>query len=134
MSQNTETAKAPKFTTDENVQALYSVVIESGENAIAEAYNFITALDVALKSGTTQADAQGTMKEMAKDIVRPLVTHSHVPQIPTTAKIIAWKYPDMDKTSPAKIIALGGRVLADVKASGVNAHLAKYASIKDLHH
>lgn len=124
--------KTPKFTTDSNVEALYSVVIKSGEDAIAEAYNFITALDVALKSGTTQADAQGTMKEMAKGLVKPLVTYSHVPAIPTTAAIIAKKYPDMDKFSPAKILSIGGRVLADVKASGVKAHLAKFASVAEL--
>lgn len=117
------------FPTLEN---LYSVVIESGINAKAEALNFVVALDKELEMGLTIADAQAVMKEMAKGVARPLVTASHVPAIRTAAKIIARNYADMEKISVAKILSVATRVLADVKASGVKAHLAKFDTFSEL--
>jgi hypothetical protein len=136
MSKVTDAPKSVKtatYSVDANVENLYSVLIEAGITAIAEGFNFIESLDVALKSGTTQEDAKGTMKEMASNIgVTPLVTYSQVPQVPTTAEIIRKNYADMDKFTPKQLLTIGGNVLADVKAKGVKAHLAKFDSIKAL--
>lgn len=124
-----KSVKTASFPTLEN---LYSVVIESGINAKAEALNFIVELDKEMKSGLTQADAQATMREMAAGLARPLVTHSHVPSISTAAAIINKNFADMDKFSVAKVLSVATRVLADVKASGVKSHLAKFDTFAEL--
>lgn len=135
MSKVTEAPKSVKtatYSVDANVEALYSVLIQAGQDANAEGINFVLNLDVALKSGTTQENAKGTMKDMAKGLMSPMVTYSQVPQVPTTAEIIRKEFPDMDKFTPKQLLTIGGNVLADVKAKGVKAHLAKFDTIKAL--
>lgn len=132
MSAKKSAPKSVKTATFPTLENLYSVVIESGINAKAEALNFIVELDKEMTLGLTQADAQATMKEMAKGLARPLVTASHVPSIKTAAAIIAKNFADMEKFSVAKVLSVATRVLADVKASGVKAHLAKFDTFAEL--
>lgn len=119
---------------DANLRLEYLETISFGEDANIANLNFITSLDSQMKSGLTQAVAISTLKETAKGVkVGVIVKHGHIPSVSIASQIIA-KFEDeiVAEYSASKVLTLASRVLADVKAKGAKAHIAKAESFKDL--
>lgn len=111
----------------------YLSTIEAGEDANTANFNFIVTLDERMQSGMTQAVAISTLKETAKGLkVGVVVKHGHITSIPTAALIIAKFEHELGETSAAKILTLASRVLSDVKASGVRAHIEAQNDLAEL--
>lgn len=111
----------------------YMDVISKGEDANIANLEFIKSLDAQMRTGLTQEVAIATLKKTAKGIkVGIVVKHGHIPAIKTAGMIIAKYENELPEVTASSILTLAGRVLADVKASGVKAHLAKYDTLKEL--
>ena len=111
----------------------YLSTIEAGEDANTANFNFIVTLDDRMKQGMTQSVAIATLKETAKGLkVGVVVKHGHITAIPTAALIIAKFEGELGETSAAKILTLASRVLADVKASKVRAHIEAQNDLAEL--
>jgi hypothetical protein len=131
-SKNTSplTESAPISTTVEN---LYSAYIASSEDLNSAGLNLISDLASELKNGCTQALMESTMKATAKGHNRPSVTASHVSSIPTASLIIsAYLSADIDSFKPSKVLSVAVRVMSEVGASGVKAHVKQFATFAEL--
>ena len=124
------TESAPISTTVEN---LYSAYIASSEDLNSAGLNLISDLAQELKNGCTQALMESTMKATAKGHNRPSVTASHVSSIPTASLIIsAYLSADIDSFKPSKVLSVAVRVMSEVGASGVKAHVKQFATFAEL--
>ena len=111
----------------------YMEVIAKGEDANIANLEFIKSLDAQMKAGLTQEVAIATLKITAKGIkVGIVVKHGHIPSIKTAGMIIAKYENELPEVTASTVLTLAGRVLADVKAQGVKAHLAKFDTLKEL--
>lgn len=121
---------APISTTVEN---LYSAYIASSEDLNSAGLNLISDLAQELKNGCTQEVMKATMKATAKGHNRPSVTASHVSSIPTASLIItAYLSADIDSFKPSKVLSVAVRVMSEVGASGVKAHVKQFATFAEL--
>ena len=112
---------------------LYSAYIASSEDLNASGLNLISDLAQELKSGCTQEVMKATMKATAKGHNRPSVTASHVSSIPTASLIItAYLSADIDSFKPSKVLSVAVRVMSEVGASGVKAHVKQFDTFKAL--
>ena len=112
---------------------LYSAYIASSEDLNASGLNLISDLAQELKSGCTQEVMKATMKAIAKGHNRPSVTDSHVSSIPTASLIItAYLSADIDAFKPSKVLSVAVRVMSEVGASGVKAHVKQFDTFKAL--
>jgi len=124
------TESAPISTTVEN---LYSAYIASSEDLNSAGLNLISDLASELKNGCTQEVMKATMKATAKGHNRPSVTASHVSSIPTASLIIsAYLSADIDSFKPSKVLSVAVRVMSEVGASGVKAHVKQFATFAEL--
>ena len=115
------------------VENLYSAYIASSEDLNSEGLNLITDLAQELKNGCTQEVMKATMKATAKGHNRPSVTASHVSSIPTASLIInAYLSADIDAFKPSKVLSVAVRVMSEVGASGVKAHVKQFDTFKAL--
>ena len=131
----TTTAKntSPLVELSASLENEYMEVISKGEDANIANLEFIKSLDAQMKTGLTQEVAIATLKVTAKGIkVGIVVKHGHIPSIKTAGMIIAKYENELPEVTASSILTLAGRVLADVKASGVKAHLAKFDTLKEL--
>lgn len=111
----------------------YLDVISKGEDANIANYEFIKSLNSQMKSGLTQEVAQATLKNTAKGIkVGVVVKYGHIVAISTATAIIEKYESELSEVPAGSILTLASKVLADVKAKGVKAHLAKYDTLKEL--
>jgi hypothetical protein len=111
----------------------YLDVIAKGEDANIANLEFIKSLDDQMQRGLTQVIATNTLKVTAKGIkVGIVVKHGHIPSIPTARIIVDKYFNEMPETTASAVLTLASRVLADVKASGVRKHIAKYDTLKEL--
>ena len=118
---------------DTEIATSYALLIEAGEEANLTGINFITELAGRLASGLTQEIAQDTLKETARGVgITPCVKWSQVPSIKTSSKIINAYEKEISEIKVSKILSLGRRVLADVKAGKVDAHIKKYSTFAEL--
>jgi len=131
--ENTVKNTSPLVELNSSLENEYMEVISKGEDANIANLEFIKSLDAQMQSGLTQAVAISTLKNTAKGIkVGIVVKHGHIPSISTASSIIAKYENELPEVTASAILTLAGRVLADVKASGVKAHLAKYDTLKEL--
>ena len=131
--ENTVKNTSPLVELDASLTAEYMDVISKGEDANIANLEFIKSLDDQMQRGLTQAIATATLKATAKGIkVGIIVKHGHIPSIPTARQIVDKYFNEMPETTASAVLTLASRVLADVKASGVRKHLAKYDTIKEL--
>jgi hypothetical protein len=101
-----------------------NVISASGTNNKIN-QSFIWTVGTELAKGTTQKDAESSMKEMLKDVnIRPLVLPNHVPAIPTACLIMAQFSTELDGLKATDILSLAVRTLYDVKAAGVKSAIA----------
>jgi hypothetical protein len=111
----------------------YLATIGAGEDANIASLEFIKTLDDRMQSGLTQEVAKATLKDTAKGIkVGVTVKYGHIPAIPTARLIIETYANEMPDTPASAVLTLASRVLADVKASGVRKHIAKFPTMKEL--
>jgi hypothetical protein len=133
MSAKTTKNASPLVELDASLTAEYMDVIAKGEDANIANLEFIKSLDNQMQSGLTQAVAIATLKDTAKGIkVGIIVKHGHVPSIPTARLLVDKFFNEMPETTASAVLTLASRVLADVKASGVRKHLAKFDTMKEL--
>ena len=107
------------------IQNDYLNVINAGStnNKINQGFIFVVGNE--LQNGTTQKEAESSMKTMLKDVnIRPLVLPNHVPAIPTACLIMQQFSAELDGLKATDILALAVRTLYDVKASGVKSAIA----------
>lgn len=131
--ENTAKNTSPLVELDESLTAEYMDVISKGEDANIANLEFIKSLDDQMQRGLTQAVATATLKATAKGIkVGIIVKHGHIPSIPTARIIVDKFFNEMPETTASAVLTLASRVLADVKASGVRKHIAKFDTIKEL--
>lgn len=125
---------SPAIELDASFQTAYALVIEKGEDANRENLNFILdTAELLTSKKLTQEVAIASMKETAKDVkIGVVVKHGHVPALTVTAQIILKFASEMDNQSASKMLTLGSRVLADVKAKGAKAHINSFESVADL--
>jgi hypothetical protein len=131
--ENTSKNASPLAELNDSLQAEYMDVIAKGEDANIANLEFIKSLDDQMQRGLTQAIAISTLKFTAKGIkVGIIVKHGHVPSIPTARIIVDKYFNEMPETTASAVLTLASRVLADVKASGVRKHIAKFDTLKEL--
>lgn len=131
--ENTVKNVSPLVELDESLTNEYMDVIAKGEDANIANLEFIKSLDDQMQRGLTQVVATATLKATAKGIkVGIIVKHGHIPSIPTARQIVDKYFNEMPETTASAVLTLASRVLADVKASGVRKHLAKFDTIKEL--
>ena len=129
----TEKNTSPLVELSTTVGNLYSAYIASSEDLNSEGLNLITDLAQELKNGCTQEVMKATMKATAKGHNRPSVTASHVSSIPTASLIInAYLSADIDSFKPSKVLSVAVRVMSEVGASGVKAHVKQFDTFKAL--
>jgi len=133
MTTKNEKNASPLVELNLSLENEYMEVISKGEDANIANLEFIKSLDAQMQAGLTQEVAIATLKMTAKGIkVGIVVKHGHIPSIKTAGMIIAKYENELPEVTASSILTLAGRVLADVKASGVKAHLAKYDTLKEL--
>jgi hypothetical protein len=133
MSANTVKNASPLAELNDSLSAEYMDVIAKGEDANIANLEFIKSLDDQMQRGLTQAVATATLKATAKGIkVGIIVKHGHIPSIPTARIIVDKYFNEMPETTASAVLTLASRVLADVKASGVRKHIAKFDTLKEL--
>lgn len=129
----TEKNTSPLVELSTTVENLYSAYIASSEDLNSEGLNLISDLAQELKNGCTQEVMKATMKATAKGHNRPSVTASHVSSIPTASLIInAYVNADIYGVKPSKVLSVAVRVMGQVGASGVKAHLKQYETFAQL--
>lgn len=109
-----------------------NVISASGTNNKIN-QNFILVVGNELQNGTTQDEAEASMKELLKDVnIRPAVLPSHVSAIPTACLIMQKMQAELDNIKASAILSLAVRMLYDVKASGVKSAIAGCNSFAEL--
>jgi hypothetical protein len=99
------------------------ITIGQGSNKINQSFILITGNE--LQNGTTQREAEATMKTLLKDVdIKPVVMPNHVKAIPTACLIMSKFVDELSTKKAADILALAVRTLYDVKASGVKSAIA----------
>jgi len=95
--------------------------------------NFMLIVGNELQNGTTQKEAEYSMKSLLKDVnIRPIVLPNHVPAIPTACLIMDKFQAEIENIKASEILALAVRTLYDVKASGVKSAIAGCNSFAEL--
>ncbi len=115
------------------IQNDYQNVINAGatNNKINQGFIFVVGNE--LQNGTTQKEAEYSMKTMLKDVnIRPLILPNHVPAIPTACLIMDKFQTELDDIKATDILALAVRTLYDVKASGVKSAIAGCSTFAEL--
>jgi len=131
--ENTVKNTSPLVDFNDSLSAEYMDVISKGEDANIANLEFIKSLDNQMQTGLTQAVAIATLKFTAKGIkVGIIVKHGHIASIPTARLIVDKYFNEMPETTASAVLTLASRVLADVKASGVRKHIAKFDTLKEL--
>ena len=130
MSQKIE---AEKVVLDADFSTAYAVLIEQGESANLAGLEFILDLNERMENGLTQVVAEASMRAIAKGVgITPSVRASHVSSIKTASAIITKFEREISDVKVSRVLTLAVRVLADVKAQGVSAHLEKFSTIEEL--
>ena len=122
-------AKAPKeveaIKQNLVIQNDYQNVISMGTTNNKMNQNFMLVVGNELQNGTTQKEAEYSMKALLKDVnIRPIVLPNHVPSIPTACLIMQKFSAELDNIKASEILSLAVRTLYDVKASGVKSAIA----------
>lgn len=131
--ENTAKNASPLVELNKDLELEYMDVIAKGEDANIANLEFIKSLDDQMQKGLTQVIATNTLKVTAKGIkVGIIVKHGHIPAIPTARLIVDKFFNEMPETTASAVLTLASRVLADVKASGVRKHIAKFDTLKEL--
>lgn len=126
----TPKAKAPKaekaFST--KISTEYSKLIADTSSNNSTALGFIVWMS---NQDASQAIQKESMSRLLKDVnVRPVVLPSHVPSLKIAGQIISTY--ETNNTKAGTILSLANRVLMDVGAEGVNAHLSQFSTIQEL--
>ena len=104
----------------------YQLLIENGEKINSEDLAFIAETNQEMQNGWTQEEVIETFENELKDVnVRPTILPSHVPSIKTAAELILAYETEIQEKKASAVLSMAVRILADVKASGVSAHIAK---------
>ena len=115
------------------IQNDYKNVISMGTTNNKMNQNFMYVVGNELQNGTTQKEAEYSMKTLLKDInIRPIVLPNHVPSIPTACLIMQKFSAELDNIKASEILSLAVRTLYDVKASGVKSAIAGCNSFAEL--
>jgi hypothetical protein len=115
------------------IQNDYATVIKASGTNNQINQNFIWTVGTELQNGTTQDEAEASMKDMLKDVnIRPLVLPSHVPAIPTACLIMAQFSTELEGLKATEILSMAVRTLYDVKASGVKSAIAGCKTFAEL--
>lgn len=115
------------------IQNGYDVVIKSIGTNNKLNQNFMFVVGNELQNGTTQKEAETSMKVMLKDVnIRPIILPNHVPAIPTACLIMTQMSTELDDLKASDILALAVRTLYDVKASGVKSAIAGCKTFAEL--
>jgi hypothetical protein len=115
------------------IQNDYLNVINAGStnNKINQGFIFVVGNE--LQNGTTQKEAESSMKTMLKDVnIRPLVLPNHVPAIPTACLIMQQFSAELDGLKATDILSMAVRTLYDVKAGGVKSAIAGCKTFAEL--
>ena len=116
-----------------NITTQYALLIESGENANAEALNFILGVGDEMGNGTTTREVKESMKQALNGVnVKPVVLPNHVDALQTACLIISRFNDEMGNIKASKVLSLAVRVNADKKASGAKAHINSAKSFDEL--
>lgn len=111
----------------------YQNVIDFGKSNNKMNQSFILVVGNELQNGTTQKEAEYSMKSLLKDVdIRPIVLPNHVPAIPTACLIMDKFVDELDDKKASEILSLAVRTLYDVKASGVKSAIAGCATYAEL--
>ena len=115
------------------IQNDYKNVISMGTTNNKMNQNFMYIVGNELQNGTTQKEAEYSMKALLKDVnIRPIVLPNHVPSIPTACLIMQKFSAELDNIKASEILSLAVRTLYDVKASGVKSAIAGCNSFAEL--
>ena len=115
------------------IQNDYKNVISMGTTNNKMNQNFMYVVGNELQNGTTQKEAEYSMKALLKDVnIRPIVLPNHVPSIPTACLIMQKFSTELDNIKASEILSLAVRTLYDVKASGVKSAIAGCNSFAEL--
>lgn len=133
----TKAPKAPKAVEviKENIviQNDYKNVISASGTNNTINQNFMYVVGNELQNGTTQKEAEYSMKALLKDVnIRPIVLPNHVPAIPTACLIMQKFSAELENIKASEILSLAVRTLYDVKASGVKSAIAGCNSFAEL--
>ena len=115
------------------IQNNYQDVINAGttNNKINQGFIFVVGNE--MQNGTTQDEAESSMKTMLKDVnIRPVILPTHVPAIPTACLMMVQFQAELDDIKATDILALAVRTLYDVKASGVKSAIAGCKTFAEL--
>jgi len=115
------------------IQNNYQDVINAGttNNKINQGFIFVVGNE--MQNGTTQDEAESSMKTMLKDVnIRPVILPTHVPAIPTACLMMVQFQAELDDIKATDILALAVRTLYDVKASGVKSAIAGCSTFAEL--
>lgn len=124
---------SPATELDASLMHSYESLIEAGQYANGESLAFILELNNRLETGLTQAVASASMKALLKDAnIKPIVKPSHIPSITTSAVIIDHFRDEIQAVPAGKVLSLGARVLADVKAENVVSFVTSFATYAEL--
>lgn len=111
----------------------YQNVIDFGKSNNKMNQSFILVVGKELQNGTTQKEAEYSMKSLLKDVdIRPIVLPNHVPAIPTACLIMDKFTDELEDKKASDILSLAVRTLYDVKASGVKSAIAGCATYAEL--
>jgi len=110
---------------NEPIRKSYTDVLAIGSANNKVNQGFILIVGTELQNGTTQDEAEATMKTLLKDVdIKPVVMPNHVKAIPTACIIMQQFQDELDSIKASDILALAVRTLYDVKASGVKSAIA----------
>lgn len=126
----TPKAKTPKAEKafNQKISTEYSKLIADTTSNNSSALGFIVWMS---NQDASQAIQKESMARLLKDVnVRPVVLPSHVPSLKIAGQIIATY--ETSNTKAGTILSLANRVLMDVGAEGVNAHLSQFSTIEEL--
>ena len=115
------------------IQNDYQNVIDFGKTNNQLNQKFLFVVGNELQNGTTQKEAEASMRELLKDVnIRPIVLPNHVPAIPTACLIMQKFETELQTLKTSEILALAVRTLYDVKASGVKSAIAGCKTFAEL--
>lgn len=115
------------------IQNQYQNVIDFGKSNNQMNQQFIFTVGNEMQNGTTQKEAEASMKALLKDVnVRPIVLPNHVPAIPTACLIMQKFENELPTLKTSEILSLAVRTLYDVKASGVKSAIAGCKTFAEL--
>ena len=115
------------------IQNDYQNVIDFGKSNNQLNQKFLFVVGNELQNGTTQKEAEASMRELLKDVnIRPIVLPNHVPAIPTACLIMQKFETELPTLKTSEILSLADRTLYDVKASGVKSAIAGCKTFAEL--